>query len=64
MIANDLFTVKQFVFISGRYTTLELLHVFEKWTELMDQGSNIGVAYMDFKKAFDKVPHGSLMKKI
>ena len=49
--------------ISGRSTTLQLLHVFEKWTELIDQGSNIGVAYMDFMKAFDKVPHGRLMKK-
>ena len=64
MNANDLFTGKQFGFISGRSTTLQLLHVFEKWTELIDQGSNIGVAYMDFMKAFDKVPHGRLMKKI
>ena len=51
MNANDLFT--------GRSTTLQLLHVFKKWTELIDQGSN-----MDFMKAFDKVPHGRLMKKI
>ena len=64
MNANDLFTGKQFGFISGRSTTLQLLHVFEKWTELIDQGSNTGVAYMDFMKAFDKVPHGRLMKKI
>ena len=45
---NDLFTGKQFGFIPGRSTTLQLLHVFAKWTELIDQGSNIGVAYMDF----------------
>ena len=63
MNANDLCTRKQFGFISGRSTTLQLLHVFEKWTELIDQCSNIGVAYMDFMKAFDKVPHGRLMKK-
>ena len=57
MNANDLCTGKQFGFISGRSTTLQLLHVFEKWTELIDYGSNIGV--------FDKVPpHGRLMKKI
>ena len=58
MNANDLFTGKQFGFISGRSTTLQLLHVFIKWTELIDRGSNIGVA-------FDKVPpHGLLMKKL
>ena len=39
-------------------------HVLEKWTELIDQGSNIGVAYMDFMKAFDKVSHSRLMKKL
>ena len=59
MNANDLFTGKRFGFISGRSTTLQLLHVFEKWTELIDQGSNIRVAYMDFMKA-----HGCLMNKI
>ena len=56
MNANDLFTGKQFGFNSGRSTTLQLLHVFEKWTELINQGSNIRVVYMDFMKAFDKVP--------
>ena len=64
MHANDMFTGKQFGYISGRSTTQQLLHVFEKWTELIDQGSNIRVAYMDFMKAFDKVPHGRLMRKI
>ena len=64
MHTNDLFTGKQFDFISGRSTTLQLLHVLEKWTELIDRGSNIGVAYiMDFMKAFDKVPHSRMMKK-
>ena len=63
MNANDLFTEKQFGFISGRSTTLQLLHIFKKWTELIVQGSNIGVAYMPFMKSFDKVPHGRLMKK-
>ena len=57
---NDLFTGKHFGFISGRSSALQLLHVFKKGTELIDQGSNI--AYMDFiMKAFDKVPHGRLM---
>ena len=35
---------------------------FEKWTGLIDQGSNIGVVYMDFIKSFDKDPYGRLMK--
>ena len=63
MNTNDQFTGKQFGFISGRCTTLQLLHVLEKWTELIDQGSNIRVAYMDFMKAIVKDPYGCSMKK-
>ena len=64
MNTNDLFTGKQFGFISGRSTNLQLLYVFGNWTDLIDQGSNIGVAFMDFMKAFDKVSHGRLIKKM
>ena len=28
------------------------------------EGSAVDVVYMDFSKAFDKVPHGRLMKKV
>jgi hypothetical protein len=38
-------------------TLLQLLHELEKWTKRIDQGFNCAVAYMDFQKAFDTVPH-------
>ena len=41
MIKNDLYSKKQFGFISGRSTTLQLLLVMEEWTEILDKGGAI-----------------------
>ena len=64
MIKNDLYSKKQFGFISGRSTTLQLLLVMEEWTEILDKGGAIDTIYMDFMKAFDKVPHKRLITKL
>ena len=56
MKRNKLFSKKQFGFISGRSTTLQLLLVLDQWTEILDNGGSIDSVYMDFMKAFDKVP--------
>ena len=64
MKPNKLFSKKQFGFISGRSPTLQLLYVLDKWTEIIDRGGSINVAYMDFMKAFDKVPHRCLIAKL
>ena len=37
MIKNDLYIKKQFEFISGRSTTLQLLLVMKEWTEILDK---------------------------
>ena len=64
MKANKLFTDRQFGFISGRSTSLQLLNVLDKWTEAIDQGKSIDVIYKDYMKAFDTVPHRRLMNKL
>ena len=64
MNKNKLFSDKQFGFISGRSTTLQLLHVLSIWCEILDEGGTIDVIYCDFMKAFDKVPHKRLLYKI
>ena len=45
-------------------TTLQLLKIMNEWTEILDNGGSIDSVYMDFMKAFDKVPHKRLIKKI
>ena len=61
MKQNGLFSNKQFGFIIGRSTTLQLLKVLDRWTEILDAGGYVDVIYCDFKKAFDTVPHKRLM---
>ena len=64
MVDNKLFSKKQFGFISGRSTTLQLIYVLNIWTEILDQGGELDVIYCDFMKAFDKVPHKRLVHKV
>ena len=64
MRVNKLFSNKQFGFIGGRSTTLQLIHVLDMWTEILDQGGTLDTIYCDFMKAFDKVPHRRLIHKI
>ena len=64
MEKNNLFSDKQFGFITGRSTVLQLLHVLNIWIEILDQGGDLEVVYCDFMKAFDKVPHRRLIHKI
>ena len=40
------------------------LYPLDTWTEMLDNGGYIDVIYCDFMKAFDKVPHAKLIKKI
>ena len=62
--SNKLISAKQFGFMSGRSTTLQLLTILDKWTSILDRGGSIDVIYFDFMKAFDKVSHGRLLMKL
>ena len=64
MRINRLFSPLQYGFIDRRSTTLQLLYVLDEWTEIIDSGGTIDAVYMDFMKAFDKVPHVRLLKKL
>jgi hypothetical protein len=35
-----------------------------EWTKILDNGGSIDSVYMDFMKAFDKVPHKRLIQKM
>ena len=64
MNTNGLISKRQFGFLSGRATILELLYVMDEWTDILDAGGTIDVCCMDFMKAFDKVPLRSLITKL
>ena len=61
---ESLFSDRQYGFISGRSTTLQLLAVLDLWTEAIEEGYPIDAIYMDFRKAFDTVPHRRLLGKL
>ena len=64
MKRHNLFSDSQFGFITGRSTLLKLIKVMEKWTEILDEGQAVDIAWCDFMKAFDKVPHRRLIAKL
>jgi len=41
-----------------------MLVTLECWTGILKEGSGLDVIYLDFKKAFDIVPHQKLMQKL
>ena len=41
-----------------------LLEFLEYLTKSVDEGNSIDILYLDFAKAFDKVPHKRLLAKI
>lgn len=61
---HNLISEHQWGFRSGRSTESILLHMTEKWNKALDEGKVIGVLFVDFKKAFDCVPHDVLFKKL
>jgi hypothetical protein len=64
LLCNNIFSNKQFGFIPGRSTVLQLLKVLDMWTSQLERGGQIDVIYTDFEKAFDKVPHKRLLSKL
>ena len=46
---NHLLSNGQFGFIKGRSTSLQLLQILDKWTELLENGGQIDLIYTDLK---------------
>ena len=64
MMNDDLFCDAQYGFVPGRSCMTQLLVTLERWTELLGDGDPMDVIYLDFRKAFDTVPHSRLIKKL
>ena len=63
MTENNFFSPDQHGFFSWKSCTTQLLEFLEDLTEALDSGKDVDVIYLDFQKAFDKVPHEILFKK-
>ena len=60
----DLLNDTQHGFMRGRSCLTNLLTYMEGVTRMLDEGKNVDIIYLDFAKAFDKVPHHRLIGKV
>ena len=61
---NNLMSEAQHGFREGRSCLTNLLETLEAWTQIIEDGDGIDVAYLDFRKAFDLVSHKHLIYKM
>ena len=59
-----LFSKYQHGFRKGRSCVTQLILAMKDFTTFLDQGKNFDILYLDFRKAFDTVPHERLMVKL
>lgn len=61
---HELIGNSQHGFRRGRSTVTNLLDFYHHMLGTLDQSGAVDVLYLDFQKAFDKVPHRRLMSKV
>jgi hypothetical protein len=61
---NFIIGKSQHGFRNKRSCLTNLLEFMEKVAEMLDKGEPVDVIYLDFQKAFDKVPHQRLLAKL
>ena len=64
LVKHKLINPSQHGFLKARSCLTNLLCFFEEITKWVDEGSPVDVIYLDFQKAFDKVPHQRLILKL
>ena len=64
LIKHKLINPSQHGFLKAKSCLTNLLCFLEEITKWVDDGSPVDVIYLDFQKAFDKVPHQRLLRKL
>jgi hypothetical protein len=64
LIANNLLSNSQHGFMPGKSCSTNLPEFLEKTTKVIDDGQPFDVVFLDFAKAFDKVPRERLLEKL
>ena len=64
LMENHLFNDSQHGFIIGRSCLSQLLAHHDEVLKVLESGMNVDTIYLDFAKAFDKVDHRIVLKKL
>ena len=64
LIKHKLINPSQHGFLEAKSCLTNLLCFLEEITKWVDDGTPVDVIYLDFQKAFDKVPHQRLISKL
>ena len=64
LVKHKLINPSQHGFLKAKSSLTNLLCFLEEITKWVDDGSPVDVIYLDFQKAFDKVPHQRLILKL
>ena len=63
-VKHNLINPSQHGFLKARSCLTNMLCFLEDITKWVDDGSPVDIIYLDFQKAFDKVPHQRLLLKL
>ena len=64
LVRHKLINSSQHGFLKARSSLTNMLCFLEEITKWLDEGSPVDIIYLDFQKAFDKVPHQRLLLKL
>ena len=64
LVKHKLLNSSQHGFLKARSCLTNMLCFWEEITKRIDVGSPVDIIYLDFQKAFDKVPHQRLLLKL
>ena len=61
---HNLLNPSQHVSIKSRSCLTNMLYFLKEINKWVDEGSLVDIIYLDFQKAFEKVPHQRLLLKL
>jgi hypothetical protein len=64
LLTNNLIAECQHGFLPGRNTVTNLISLLDRATEAINRKHHVYAVFLDFAKAFDKVPHRILLSKL
>ena len=64
LLQNNILNASQHGFMQKKSCLTNLVEYLDVLTKLVDEGHSVDVVYLDFSKAFDKVPHARLLAKL